>query len=121
MLEKLHLRQEFPVASDTKGSVTYIPDLVHASLDLILDEEHGLIHLTNQGGGSWTDIARNLVRTASRYQGALDDSLIIEKPMAEFHLPAKRPLNSVLSSERLRILPEIESAMDRYFWELNIS
>ena len=29
-------------------SPTYVPDLVHASLDLLIDGEHGLWHLANE-------------------------------------------------------------------------
>ncbi|WP_206367607.1 family 1 glycosylhydrolase [Sphingomonas piscis] len=46
------------IASDRKVvSPTYVPDLVHASLDLLLDGEKGIWHLTNKGAVSWHDLA----------------------------------------------------------------
>jgi dTDP-4-dehydrorhamnose reductase len=51
-------RGEEVVASDRKVvSPTYVPDLVQASLDLLLDEEKGIWHLNNQGAASWHDLA----------------------------------------------------------------
>jgi dTDP-4-dehydrorhamnose reductase len=51
-------RGEDVVACDqTIVSPTYVPDLVHASLDLLLDEEKGIWHLTNQGAVSWHELA----------------------------------------------------------------
>jgi dTDP-4-dehydrorhamnose reductase len=51
-------RGEEVVASDRKVvSPTYVPDLVHATLDLLLDEEKGIWHLTNQGAVSWHELA----------------------------------------------------------------
>ncbi len=41
-------------------SPTYVPDLVHATLDLLLDRETGIRHLANTGEVSWHDLARNL-------------------------------------------------------------
>ena len=38
-------------------SPTYVPDLVHATLDLLLDGENGIWHLTNKGAISWHDLA----------------------------------------------------------------
>jgi dTDP-4-dehydrorhamnose reductase len=51
-------RGEEVVASDRKVvSPTYVPDLVHATLDLLLDQEKGIWHLTNKGAVSWHDLA----------------------------------------------------------------
>jgi dTDP-4-dehydrorhamnose reductase len=51
-------RGEDVVACDkTIVSPTYVPDLVHASLDLMLDQEKGIWHLTNQGAVSWHELA----------------------------------------------------------------
>lgn len=40
----------FTVAEDVSVSPTYVPDLVHACLDLLIDGESGLWHLANEGG-----------------------------------------------------------------------
>jgi dTDP-4-dehydrorhamnose reductase len=38
-------------------SPTYVPDLVHATLDLLLDGENGIWHLANEGSISWHGLA----------------------------------------------------------------
>ncbi|NVM77964.1 dTDP-4-dehydrorhamnose reductase [Duganella sp. SG902] len=38
-------------AGDLAASPTYLPDLAHACLDLLIDRESGLWHLSNPGGG----------------------------------------------------------------------
>jgi dTDP-4-dehydrorhamnose reductase len=56
-VEQLRKGEEV-VASDRKVvSPTYVPDLVQATLDLLLDEEKGIWHLTNEGAVSWHDLA----------------------------------------------------------------
>ena len=58
-------RGEDVVASDTTiVTPTYVPDLVHATLDLLLDDERGIWHLTNQGAVSWHDLAREVAGIA---------------------------------------------------------
>jgi dTDP-4-dehydrorhamnose reductase len=44
----------FPVeaADDVIVSPTYVPDLVNAALDLLIDDERGIWHLTNRGATS---------------------------------------------------------------------
>jgi dTDP-4-dehydrorhamnose reductase len=58
------------VASDrTVVSPTYVPDLVHATLDLLLDGESGIWHLTNQGAVSWHDLACEVADVAKVSRG----------------------------------------------------
>jgi dTDP-4-dehydrorhamnose reductase len=51
-------RRPFAAASDMTVSPTYVPDLVHACLDLLIDGEAGIWHLTNGAAMSWADLAR---------------------------------------------------------------
>ncbi|HVF84147.1 MAG TPA: family 1 glycosylhydrolase [Sphingomicrobium sp.] len=58
-------RGEDVIASDkTVVSPTYVPDLVQATLDLLLDDEKGIWHLTNQGAVSWHEIAQEVASAA---------------------------------------------------------
>jgi dTDP-4-dehydrorhamnose reductase len=43
----------FLAPEDIIISPTYVPDLVNACLDLLVDEESGIWHLTNEGELSW--------------------------------------------------------------------
>ena len=44
-------------ADDVRVSPTYVPDLVDACLDLLIDGESGLWHLANAGDVSWAEFA----------------------------------------------------------------
>jgi len=63
-IEKLRRGEEVVASDRTVVSPTYVPDLVHASLDLLLDGEKGIWHLTNQGAISWHDLAREAATAA---------------------------------------------------------
>ncbi|MBA2466028.1 MAG: sugar nucleotide-binding protein [Sphingomonas sp.] len=56
-IERLRRGEDVVACDKTIVSPTYVPDLVHASLDLMLDEEKGIWHLTNQGAVSWHELA----------------------------------------------------------------
>ena len=43
--------------SDYVVSPTYVPDLVHANLDLLLDDARGIWHLANPGAVTWSELA----------------------------------------------------------------
>jgi dTDP-4-dehydrorhamnose reductase len=106
------LRQGEPViaANDAFVSPTYVPDLAHATLDLLIDGECGIWHLANKGVITWAQLARY---TAT--MGGAREDLIIEKPLAELGLPARRPAYSVLSTQRGQLLGTLEEALCRYF------
>jgi dTDP-4-dehydrorhamnose reductase len=57
-IERLKRGEDVVACDKTVVSPTYVPDLVHATLDLLLDEEKGIWHLTNQGAVSWHELAR---------------------------------------------------------------
>ena len=64
-VEKLRRGEDVFASDTTIVSPTYVPDLVHAALDLLLDEETGIWHLTNQGAISWHELAREIADRAS--------------------------------------------------------
>jgi dTDP-4-dehydrorhamnose reductase len=121
-LHALASGKRFPAADDSIVSPTYVPDLVHASLDLLIDGESGIWHLANSGATTWFDLAHR----AAKLSG-LDASLIDACPMSSFNLPARRPPFSVLGSERGTLLPSLDDALSRYMnqcemrWRVNIN
>lgn len=100
------------VANDIYISPTYVPDLVHATLDLLVDHETGIWHLANKGILTWADLAYEV---AERCQ--LDASFISAVPSIEIAYPAPRPKYSVLGTEKGHLLPSLENALERYFAE----
>ncbi len=101
------------VASDTVVSPTYVPDLVNATLDLLIDGECGLWHLTNSGAISWADFARCAANKAG-----LNTNLIESGPATGLGLVAPRPVYSALGSERGVLLPDLDRAIASYLRDL---
>jgi dTDP-4-dehydrorhamnose reductase len=52
--------EEVHASDNAVISPTYVPDLVHATLDLLLDGERGIWHLANAGSVSWNELAREI-------------------------------------------------------------
>jgi dTDP-4-dehydrorhamnose reductase len=92
------------VASDRKVvSPTYVPDLVQGTLDLLLDEETGLWHVTNKGAVSWHDLACEAADWAK-----LDRSRI--------RIPDnEEPADTSMTSERGVILRSLDGGLNDFF------
>jgi dTDP-4-dehydrorhamnose reductase len=99
-------------ASDTIVSPTYIPDLVHTCLDLAIDGECGIWHLANHGAMSWADFARTVARL-----GGYSTGLVVGVRSCELRWRARRPSFSALGSARGALLPPIQPALERYYFE----
>ncbi len=112
VLRALASERTFRAADDALVSPTYVPDLVHAALDLLIDDERGVWHLANCGAVSWADFARRAAEAAD-----LDASLVEGCPTGSLNLAAARPLYSVLASERGALLPMLDDALSRYVRE----
>ncbi|HEY0385548.1 MAG TPA: sugar nucleotide-binding protein, partial [Pyrinomonadaceae bacterium] len=115
MLRTLASGQTFVAADDSVVSPTYVPDLTHACLDLLIDGERGLWHLANEGEVTWAELARRVAELAG-----LDASMVQGKPTTALGLKARRPLYSVLGSQRGVLLPSLENALKRYFDECQV-
>ncbi len=109
-IQLLSNRQQFTVAKDVYISPTYIPDLVNATLDLMIDDESGIWHLINDGITTWAEFAFEIADRA-----ALDTSFINVMTPAEINWAAPRPAYSVLKTEKGYLLPTLENALDRFF------
>jgi dTDP-4-dehydrorhamnose reductase len=108
MFAALARGEAFPAISDCKISPTYVPDLIDASLDLLIDEERGIIHLANQGVVSWYEFA-----CMAAHAAGVDDGRICPIALADAGLTAPRPAYTVLGS-LLKVMPPVERALLRY-------
>ncbi|HEU4968854.1 family 1 glycosylhydrolase [Sphingomonas sp.] len=88
---------------------TFVPDLVHASLDLLIDEEKGIWHLTNQEPVSWFDFGRRVADTLD-----LDAKLVRPARPSELGWRARRPAFVPLGSRHGQLLPKLEDALARH-------
>jgi dTDP-4-dehydrorhamnose reductase len=114
-LRTLSARQRFRSTDDTVVSPTYVPDLVHAALDLLIDDERGVWHLANSGAVTWAEFARRAAEMAE-----LDASLVDACATQALNLAAPRPLYSALTSERGLLLPSLDNALSRYMSECEV-
>lgn len=101
--------RRFAAASDCVMSPTYVPDLVHATLDLIIDDEIGLWHLVNEGELSWADFALEIADALG-----LPARTIAPRRADDMGWTARRPRFAALTSERGLIMPPLASAIKRF-------
>jgi dTDP-4-dehydrorhamnose reductase len=90
-------------------SPTYVPHLVHASLDLLVDGERGVWHLANAGVVSWAELARHAAVMAG-----LDPLLIEPVSGSALGQRAPRPRFAALGSERGEVMPSLENGLASY-------
>jgi dTDP-4-dehydrorhamnose reductase len=86
-------RDEVGVVDDQRGSPTYVGHLAAATKEL-LDRPGGVWHLAADGDCTWADFAEAI------FEDARVDCRVRRISTAEFPRPAKRPVYSVLRSER---------------------
>lgn len=98
-----------PAAEDLVISPTYVPDLVDATLDLLLDGERGIRHLANGGCVSWADFARMLAGALG-----LDEDRVVGVEARSFGWAAARPPYVPLDTERGQVMPVLENAVARF-------
>ncbi|WP_458424544.1 sugar nucleotide-binding protein [Methylorubrum extorquens] len=90
-----------PVLPSGITSVSCLPDLVHAALDLLIDGERGMWHLANQGEIAWADLAHRMAATMS-----------VDCPPSTWS--GASSANTALTSRRGFMMPSLESAIDRF-------
>jgi dTDP-4-dehydrorhamnose reductase len=94
---------------DVVVSPTYVPDLVHTALNLLIDRAAGTWHVVTPGAISWFDF----VRRAAACSGVSTDAL---RPceQSDLQAPAERPRYGVLTSTRGIPMPPLDDALERY-------
>lgn len=101
--------ETFRVSTDHIVTPTYVPHLVNACLDLIIDAEHGLWHLSNGNAVSWREFALLIA------DGMELDPLPVETADAsQLGWVAPRPRNAGLASTRGSMLPALATAIEHY-------
>lgn len=111
-LRNIAAGQEFRAAADAVVSPTYVPDLINATLDLLIDGVEGIWHLANNGEVSWASLA---AMTAE--MKGFNSGLVVPCSISDFGWPARRPAYSALGSDRALFMPSLENAIDRYMRE----
>jgi dTDP-4-dehydrorhamnose reductase len=99
----------FEAAADVTISPSYLPHLIAVALDLLIDGEHGVWHLANQGAVTYADFARAALRGAS-----LPADRVRSISAAEIPWLAPRPRYSALGSSRGVLMPALDQALAHY-------
>lgn len=106
-------KDELNVVADQHGSPTYAVDLasiIHQAIEKGIP--YGVYHTTNQGFTTWYDFTKLI------FEKANISCKVNPVTTEEFPRPAKRPLNSQLSKDKILKeginIPSYEDALDRY-------
>jgi dTDP-4-dehydrorhamnose reductase len=113
VLDCLSRGRSFAAAGDGTVSPTYVPWLVDAALDLLIDGETGIWHITNETPVSWLELAREVADRAG-----LDKKLICATQRVDNEWSAARRRYSALRSERATLLPTLGEALALLFDQL---
>ena len=109
VVEALAAGRRFAAADDHLVTPTFVPALVDAALDLLIDGEQGLWHLAGSEAVSWAGFATRIAHATG-----LDASLIDAVPGASLGRQAPRPRNAALASERGGPLGALDAQIDRF-------
>lgn len=90
---------EVLVVDDQRGRPTFVDDLVRGTLAAMDGEASGVLHLTNSGVATWSQLAREIATLAG-----YDPNQIKPISSASLDRPALRPANSILDSHRIEDL-----------------
>jgi dTDP-4-dehydrorhamnose reductase len=110
VLDTLKRNVSFSAAANLTVTPTYVPDLVEATLDLLIDNESGIWHVANSGAVSWADFARMVAARAG-----YSPTLINARPSHALGLAALRPSFSGMTSERTNMMRPLQDAVESYF------
>lgn len=99
----------FRAADDQIISPTYVPDLCNAVLDLLLDGEEGIWHLSNGTPLTWAEFAQQIA-----LESGFDPGLVIPVNGQAIGWRAARPANCALVSDKGSPMPSLASAIEKF-------
>ena len=108
VLSSLARGETVRACSRTRVSPTWVPDLCHATLDLLIDGETGLWHLANDGELSWFDFALRIARGAG-----YDPDLVVAEDGPE-------ALSTALWSKRGMMLRSFDAALEDFLRQVRV-
>jgi dTDP-4-dehydrorhamnose reductase len=109
MLDLSAKRDTLHVVSDEINSLTYAPDLAAGTHGLLgALPPPGIYHLTNSGGASWFDFAREIFRIAGR------NVTVLPVPSTHFPRKAARPPRAILLNTKLPPLRPWKAALAEF-------
>lgn len=113
LVRALRDQREFAAADDCVITPTFVPDLCHTALDLLIDGESGIWHLSNHGPVTWAGFAERIAEAVG-----LDTGLVRRVQATDLGWRARRPSNCALLSEKGSPMPALDFAIERFASEL---
>jgi len=110
-------KESLNVVCDQIGSPTYTPDLARLICDLIVTDNYGIYHGTNENYCSWAEFASEIMKLGGK------KTVINPVPSSGYPTKAERPYNSRLSKKCLdeagiKRLPTWQDALRRFLKEM---
>jgi dTDP-4-dehydrorhamnose reductase len=104
MLRLMGERPEVRVVNDQHGCPTYAADLAEALLEFVArdSEAFGTYHYTNEGRCTWHAFAEEIQEQGVALGLLASRVPVVPIPTSSYPTPAKRPANSILSTDRIR-------------------
>lgn len=100
ILKKAQTEKELRVVNDQKGSPTYTGDLAEGLATLVgIKDAKGIVNVTNTQSCTWFEFAETILRLKN-----IGDVTVYPVTSEQFKVPAKRPANSILASDRYLLL-----------------
>lgn len=120
MLRLSQTHDTLRVVCDQVGSPTFTEDLAPLLCAMIATEKYGTYNASNEHFCSWYDFAETIFRKVG------SPTKVVPVTTAEYGAPAKRPLNSRLSKQKLSdngfaLLPTWEDALDRFLAKYTVT
>ncbi len=100
-------RNELRIVADQYGAPTWARLLADSTVKVMqrfTDEQSGVYHLTSSGRTNWHQFAQAIIQLARQYDTALANKPLAIQPIAthEYPVPAKRPANSSLCTDKIK-------------------
>ena len=108
-LQSLQNGQTVQAAADVAMSPTYVPHLVDACLQLLMDGAAGVRHLTNGEVLSWADAARKVAAVAG-----YSPHQVQEQEAKQIDWAAARPRYSALGTQFHSAMPSFDQALQEW-------
>ncbi|MDJ1469557.1 family 1 glycosylhydrolase [Xanthocytophaga flava] len=110
--EKFTRQESFSIPDHLRFSPSYLPELIHQSLDLFLDQAYGIWHLSNRGEISWAEFTKGIAFQAGFDKKSVDYWYLRQKEtFAEL-----TPRSTALTSTKASLMTDIDHALAS-FWQ----
>lgn len=109
-LQKFSRSEPLDLPANQRISPAYLPEVIHHSLDLLLDKAYGIWHLANVGEVSWAEFARKLAHQAGIERTGVEDWYRMQQEKS-LRQPA---FSTALTSDKAILMSDLDEAIANY-------